>query len=67
MKNNTSFIVKILLLSGGLSIAIKYGGPYLAIPATTGVVLSLIFLPSLLLALLLGWRAWRSTSSNSES
>jgi hypothetical protein len=49
----TGFIFKVLLISAGLSILIKYGGPILSIPATPTNALLLVLVPTLL---------WRSLS-----
>ncbi|WP_245939881.1 hypothetical protein [Stenomitos frigidus] len=49
-------IFKVLVLSVGLSIAIKYGAPALAIPPTTTSVLIAVWLPAVIAALTLGWR-----------
>lgn len=51
------FVLKVFLFSTVLSVAIKYGGPLLAIPANATVGLVAVFLPSVLLAIALGWRA----------
>jgi membrane protein implicated in regulation of membrane protease activity len=49
-------IFKVLVLSTGLSIAIKYGAPALAMPPTTTAVLLAVWLPAAIAALMLGWR-----------
>lgn len=57
MGSNTWFIVKVLIISAGLSTLIKYGGPMLFISATATNVLIAVFLPALLMLFTLGWRA----------
>ncbi|MBL1178468.1 MAG: hypothetical protein FWK01_25780 [Pantanalinema sp. GBBB05] len=52
------FILKVLILSALLSFAIKYGGPLLPVTGTTSTVLIAICSPSILMAILFGWR-WR--------
>lgn len=52
----TGFIVKVLVISAGVSILIKYGGPTLSIPATLTNVLLLVLAPSVLMAIALGSR-----------
>jgi hypothetical protein len=56
MDSKLWLLLKILLLSGGLSIAIKYLAPAFPIPATATNALIAILTPSLVLALLLVWR-----------
>ncbi|MBD2021665.1 hypothetical protein H6F43_15910 [Leptolyngbya sp. FACHB-36] len=56
----TGFVLKIGILSLLVSIAIKYGGPYLPISGNTFHALVAVLSPSILLALLLGWRWQRS-------
>lgn len=56
------FILKVAGWSIVLSIAIKYGGPWLPVSANTPTVLGAIVLPSLIMAIGLGWR-WRSGKS----
>ena len=50
------FILKLLILSVGLSILIKYGGPSLSISGTPTNVLTIVFVPSLVMAIALGTR-----------
>lgn len=50
------FILKVLVISTGLSILIKYGGPILSIPATPNNALTLVFVPTLMVALALWLR-----------
>ena len=52
------FILKVMGLSIVLSIAIKYGGGWLPVTGNTPTVLVAILLPSLVMAIGLGWR-WR--------
>jgi hypothetical protein len=56
MNSQIGFIVKVLILSTALSVLIKYGGQMLAIaPSQTNALLG-IFVPTLLMAIALGWR-----------
>ena len=50
------FIFKLLILSVGLSILIKYGDPSLSISGTPTNVLTIVFVPSLVMAIALGTR-----------
>jgi hypothetical protein len=59
MNSNIGFILKVLFMSIALSLAIKYGGPMLSIPSTAAIALIAVFTPSIILAALLGWRAWQ--------
>lgn len=52
----TGFMLKVFILSALLSIAIKYGGPFLPVTETTTTVLIAICSPSILMAILFGWR-----------
>jgi membrane protein implicated in regulation of membrane protease activity len=54
------FVLKVFLISLGLAAVIRYGAPYLAIPATPITVLTAVFLPTLLTAIGLGWRSRQS-------
>jgi hypothetical protein len=56
MNDKTQLILKLLLLSAALSIAIKYLAPSLNIPATSTNALIAIALPSIVMAILLLWR-----------
>ena len=59
MDNQIGFILKVVLLSAILSVLIKYGGPYLNIPLTAINALLAVFFPTVLMAVLFGWRAVR--------
>ena len=50
------FILKVLVISTGLSILIKYGGPTLSISTTPTNVLIVVFVPTLVMASALLWR-----------
>ena len=60
MNTQVGFILKILLLSGVISCAIKYGGQYLALQPTVSTALAIVLLPSLIIGFNLGWRYIRS-------
>jgi hypothetical protein len=51
------FIVKVFGLSALISVAIKYGAPYLAVPETNATAIAVVLLPSILMAIALGWRS----------
>lgn len=57
------FMLKVLGLSLGLSWLIKYGGPYLPVTGTDAIALVAVLLPSILMAIALGWR-WQQRSSS---
>jgi len=57
MDNKITFLLKVLLLSLGLSVLIKFVGPLLAIPPSSTIALVAVCLPSVILALLFSWRA----------
>ncbi|MFQ3583331.1 MAG: hypothetical protein SNJ85_00140 [Cyanobacteriota bacterium] len=54
------FGLKLMLAAAGISLAVKYGGPYLVLPEEMPVVISMIVLPTLILAGIL-WR-WQLQS-----
>ncbi|MBE9076651.1 hypothetical protein IQ241_04955 [Romeria aff. gracilis LEGE 07310] len=62
MTGTVGFLLKVLLLSAGVSLLIKYGGPHLAIPPTVGVSLALILTPSLIVAAVLIVQAQRRSA-----
>lgn len=51
------FLIKILVLSAMISVAIKYLGPLLPLPATSSVALALVLSPTVILSLALAWRS----------
>lgn len=63
MENKTAFILKIFILSFVLSGMIKYGAPYLKIPAESNIVLIIVLLPTILLAIALWWRYQQQQNS----
>jgi hypothetical protein len=56
------FILKVLVISTGLSILIKYGGPSLSIAATPANALTLVFVPTLIVANGLLWRTLKNAN-----
>ncbi len=56
MNTQVSFILKVVLLSIGLSLMIKYSGIFLTIAPKPIYALVAIFLPFLMVAIALGWR-----------
>ena len=56
MSTQAGFIFKILLLSTGISLLIKYGGEYLLLKPTATTALIIVLLPSLVIGLILGGR-----------
>jgi hypothetical protein len=52
--NQFIFIAKVLAVSLIVSVSIKFLGPHLHLSDATGLVLSIVLLPSLLLGLTLG-------------
>lgn len=59
------FALKLMLAAAGISTAIKYGGPYLALPEQMPVVVGMIVLPTLIMAGIL-WR-WQMQSPLSKT
>lgn len=63
MATQASFIFKVLILSAGLSVLIKYGGSSLPVAATLVNVLITVLTPTLIVAIALSWRAWKYQQS----
>ncbi|HAA33038.1 MAG TPA: hypothetical protein DCE56_41610 [Cyanobacteria bacterium UBA8553] len=57
MGTQTSFILKVLIFSAGISALIKYGGPYLPVDATSVNALIAVLTPTLVLAIALWLRS----------
>ncbi|GET40226.1 hypothetical protein [Microseira wollei] len=64
MENQTGFIFKVLVISAGLSVLIKYAGPALEVGATPVNALILVFVPTLIVAIALWWRAQQQGQQN---
>ncbi|NEP82517.1 MAG: hypothetical protein F6K39_32865 [Okeania sp. SIO3B3] len=56
MNNKVTFILKVLILSAGLSLLIKYGGPYFSISSTANNAIIAVLTPPIVVGILLGWR-----------
>ncbi|MEO1589864.1 MAG: hypothetical protein AAFU71_01095 [Cyanobacteria bacterium J06632_22] len=57
MSDTVGFIAKVLLASALVSAALKYGGPLLQLPVSSGISLLLVLTPSVLMGLWLTWQA----------
>jgi hypothetical protein len=55
----TGFILKVVVASALISVAIKYGGPYLPVQGTPTTALIAVLSPSILMAILLSMRRWK--------
>ena len=64
MDNQTGFILKVLVISAGLSVLIKYAGPALEVGARPINALILVFLPTLTMAIALWWRSQQQGQQN---
>lgn len=62
MESNLGFVLKVMVLSALIAIAIKFWGPMLVVSATPENVLFVVLLPTFTLAMALGWRAWQQRS-----
>ncbi|NER02437.1 MAG: hypothetical protein F6K17_07245 [Okeania sp. SIO3C4] len=56
MNNQIIFILKVLILSAGLSLLIKYAGPYISISSTATNAIIAVLTPPIVVGILLGWR-----------
>ncbi|MBV9387141.1 MAG: hypothetical protein JOZ78_12010 [Chroococcidiopsidaceae cyanobacterium CP_BM_ER_R8_30] len=54
--NQVGFVLKVLIISTGLSAAIKYFGPTVSIATTPLNILVIVTVPTLILASVLLWR-----------
>ena len=61
-----STLLRVIILSTIISIAIKFGAPQLAIPANTTTATIGVFLPVLLIAIVLGWRQLQANISRNQ-
>nr|WP_081606233.1 hypothetical protein [Richelia intracellularis] len=59
MGNQFSFLFKVLILSVGFSLIIKYLCPFLSIPATSSNALIMVLSPTIVLGTVLIWRLQR--------
>ncbi len=66
MNTQAGFIGKILFFSTIISISIKYGGQLIPLAPTNSIALTIVLLPSLVVALTLSWRL-RSAQWQSQS
>jgi hypothetical protein len=57
LKNQSGFILEVLLLSTVLSFLIKYGGSTLSTSVTPTIVLAIVFMPTLVMVIALFWRS----------
>ncbi len=64
MKNQFIFMLKVLLLSGAISLFIKYLAPSLSIPETATNALIIILLPNVIMATILVWQLSRRQKVN---
>ncbi|MDJ0901126.1 MAG: hypothetical protein QNJ55_20185 [Xenococcus sp. MO_188.B8] len=62
MNDTIAFVVKILIFSTLLSVLIKYGGQLLSINPTVAIVIMAILLPTIIVAVALGWRSQKKLS-----
>ncbi len=60
------FIIKVLLLSTGLSYLIKYGGQQIPTQPTNSLALIIVLLPSVIMGLVLG-RQYQNVVSKREN
>ncbi len=64
MGTQVNFILKVFLLSLGVSVLIKYGGPSLPVDGTSLNALIAVVTPSLILAIAFLWRAGKYRQLN---
>ncbi|MGB3534690.1 MAG: hypothetical protein WBA13_14390 [Microcoleaceae cyanobacterium] len=57
MNTKFAFIAKVILLSAVGAVLIKFAGPSLPVAGNSLTALTIVLLPSIILATLLGWRA----------
>lgn len=59
LDTSAGLVLKVLVLSIILSVAIKYIGPILPIPATNTAALVIALTPTFVMGLALAWRGWQ--------
>lgn len=59
LDTSVGLVLKVLVLSTLLSVAIKYMGPILPIPATNTAALIITLIPTLIMGVVLAWRGWQ--------
>jgi hypothetical protein len=64
MGTQTNFLFKVFILSAGVSVLIKYGGPNLPVAPTAVNALIAVLTPTVILAIALPWRAWKQRQSD---
>ncbi len=64
MGTQVNFILKVLIFSAGVSVAIVYGGPSLPVAATSVNVIVAVVTPTLIVAIALVWRALKYQQPN---
>ncbi len=64
MKNQFLFMLKVLLLSGAISLFIKYLAPSLSIPETATNALIIVLLPNVIMLTILVWQLSRRQKVN---
>lgn len=60
------YAVRLATLALVLSVAVKYGGEYLHLPATPAAALLLLTLPAAIVAAILGRKSWQNRALNSD-
>lgn len=65
--NQVGFVIKVLVGSAAISVALKTLGPYLPLTANASTSLVIVLVPSLLLGSLLGWQLWSSRHVNATN
>ena len=64
MKNQFIFMLKVLFLSGAISLFIKYLAPSLSIPETATNALIIVLLPNVIMVTILVWQLSRKQKVN---
>lgn len=64
MSSSWGFILKLMIVSTLLAIAIKAVAPELSVPETNTSALLAVTLPPVGMGIALGWRAWQGRSQN---
>ncbi|MDY6902222.1 MAG: hypothetical protein SWZ49_29750 [Cyanobacteriota bacterium] len=64
MKNQLTFVFKVLFLSAMISVFIKYLAPNFSIPETATNALIIILLPNVIMASVLIWQLYRRQQIN---
>ena len=66
MQESIGLVLKVLILSAGISLLIKQAVPLLSVPETSTIALTIVLLPCIMMMGLLGWRAMQTNGNHPD-